>query len=122
MAERVRALRIAKGLTQKALAKKVGVSDAAVVGWERGKNRPSPANMEPLCKELGASEAQLDGKEPLNKSTQLLLDADFPALRSALEASDTEIQKTLSIMDRIASTGDEPKTKPKPKKKKTPKA
>jgi len=117
--QRVRRLRRAKGLTQKALGEKVGVCDAAVVAWERGKNRPGPRHIGPLCKELGASEAQLEDKEPLNKSAEFQTKANVPRLRSALEGARTEIDEALAALDEVDSTGEKvkkPKTKRKAKK------
>ena len=48
-----------KGLTQKELAEKVYVSVQAVSKWEKGKNFPDLALMEPLADELGLTVTEL---------------------------------------------------------------
>lgn len=50
-------LRLEAGLTQKAVAKALGVTEQAVRNWERGKNEPrfTIQQMKLLCKMLGKS-------------------------------------------------------------------
>lgn len=55
----IAALRKERGLTQKELAERLGVSDRAVSKWERGLNLPDAALFEPLCRELGISVVEL---------------------------------------------------------------
>ena len=52
-------LRESKGLTQSALAEKLGVSDKAVSKWETGKGYPDITLLEPIAKTLGVSVAEL---------------------------------------------------------------
>ena len=47
--QKIRKYREGKGLTQKELARTLGVSDAAVSKWERGKNFPDMTLLEPLA-------------------------------------------------------------------------
>lgn len=50
-------LRLKAGLTQKAIADALGVTEQAVRNWERGKNEPrfTIQQMKLLCKMLGRS-------------------------------------------------------------------
>lgn len=50
-------LRLDAGLTQKAIAEALGVTEQAVRNWERGKNEPrfTIQQMKLLCKMLGRS-------------------------------------------------------------------
>ena len=51
----IQSIRKEKGLTQKELADRIGVSDKAVSKWETGRSMPDTSLLEPLCKELGIS-------------------------------------------------------------------
>ena len=59
----IRKLRTEKGLTQRALAERLHVSDKAVSKWERGAGCPDISLLPALAEELGASlESLLDGQ------------------------------------------------------------
>lgn len=108
-------------MTQQQLADAVGVCKTAVFAWEHGKNRPRRPTLARLCSVLGASEAQLDGKEPLSKAAEFQAKANVPRLRSALEGARTEIDEALAALDEVESTGEnvkKPKTSKKAKKNK----
>ena len=63
----IRALRTQKGLTQKALAKVVGVGDKAVSKWERGQGCPDVSLIPELSRVLGVGlEALLSGQLDAN--------------------------------------------------------
>ena len=51
--------RRARGLTQRALAEALGVSDRTVSKWECGGGLPELANLLPLCALLGVTADQL---------------------------------------------------------------
>ena len=55
----IKALRLERGLTQKQLAEKLNVTDRAVSKWERGKNAPDIALLEPLAEILGVTVLEL---------------------------------------------------------------
>lgn len=55
----IRRLREAQGITQKALAEKLHVTDKAVSKWERSLSCPDVALLEPLAGQLGISVAEL---------------------------------------------------------------
>lgn len=63
-----------KGLTQRELAEKVYVSVQAVSKWEKGKNFPDLALMEPLADELGLTVTELlageRGEEPREETVR----------------------------------------------------
>lgn len=60
-------LRREKGLTQKELADRLGVTDKAVSRWETGKGLPDAALMLPLARELGTSAGELLAGEPIGE-------------------------------------------------------
>jgi len=68
----IAALRREKGLTQRALAEKLFVSDKAVSKWERGASIPDTALLIPLAEILGVTVTELlecrrrEGDEPLD--------------------------------------------------------
>lgn len=65
----VKSLREAKGMTQKTLADRVGVSDKAVSKWETGRGLPDLTLLEPLGKALGVSVAELlSGERVVNRN------------------------------------------------------
>ena len=48
IAERVKSIRHKLGLTQRALAKKIGSSFVSVYKWEKGKSKPHPMFVEKI--------------------------------------------------------------------------
>ena len=60
---RIRALREARGLEQKALAARLGVSANAVSNWECGRSRPDLNLLPALCGALGTTPGELLGME-----------------------------------------------------------
>lgn len=71
LGERIAIWRKAKGLSQRELATKIGVSAAAVYQWEGtgdSKTAPSVANLEKLVAALGISMAQFYGRVPKVKA------------------------------------------------------
>ncbi len=68
-AKTVKRLREEKGLTQLQLAEIIGVSDKTVSKWETSKGLPDISLVEPLCKALGVSVAELmSGDTVINKN------------------------------------------------------
>lgn len=55
----IHAARTKKGLTQKALADKLGVVVSTVCDWERGRSYPSVENLRAIGRELGESVSYL---------------------------------------------------------------
>ena len=59
----IQQLRKEKGMTQKELAEKLGITDRAVSKWENGRGIPEVGLMKPLCEVLGISVNELLGGE-----------------------------------------------------------
>lgn len=60
-------LRKEKGMTQKELAEKIGVTDRAISKWENGRGMPELSLMKTLCDELGISVNELLSGEKIEK-------------------------------------------------------
>lgn len=58
-ADTIRALREGRGLTQRQLAERIGVTDKAVSKWESGRGLPDISLVEDLASALGVSVAEL---------------------------------------------------------------
>ena len=74
-ADTVKTLREQRGLTQRALAEAVGVTDKAVSKWESGRGLPDVSLVEPLAQALGVSVAELltgDVRQNANRSGNLM--------------------------------------------------
>lgn len=52
---RIRSARIQKGMTQKELAQKLGISPQGIVQWENGARNPKPETLERIASALGVS-------------------------------------------------------------------
>lgn len=63
-AARLKELRRARGLTQRDMAKKFGMTDVGYGGWERGDTEPSLDNIVRLCEFFGCSSDSLIGLAP----------------------------------------------------------
>ena len=66
-------LRLQKGLTQAELARRIGVSDRAVRGWEKGEYPPmlTIPQIRALCRELGVTFDELpDDLGPRSSQSQ----------------------------------------------------
>lgn len=65
----IKSLRETRGLTQRALAERIGVSDKAVSKWETGRGLPDLTLLEPLGTALGVSVAELlSGEQIINRN------------------------------------------------------
>ena len=63
LSDRIRSLREARGLEQKALAARLGVTANAVSNWENGRSRPDLNLLPALCRALGVTLYGLFGLE-----------------------------------------------------------
>ncbi len=82
-------LRGERGLTQRELAEKIGVTDKAVSKWERGRGFPDVAILETLSKELGVSVTELMSGERSTPET-------------AAAQSDSAIVETLKYIKQMS--------------------
>lgn len=74
-ADTIRTLREQQGLTQRALAEAVGVTDKAVSKWESGRGLPDISLIESLAAALGVSVAELltgDVRQNANRAGNML--------------------------------------------------
>lgn len=74
-ADTIKGLREQRGLTQRALAEAVGVTDKAVSKWESGHGLPDISLVEPLSAALGVSVAELltgDVRQNANRAGNLM--------------------------------------------------
>ena len=65
--DRLKELRISKGLTQEELAEKIHVSRSAICKWEMGNGIPSDPNIEGLCEFFNVEEEWLLDREDLKQ-------------------------------------------------------
>ena len=81
--ETLRPLRQQAGLTQSALAERLGVSDRAVSRWENGDALPDVALLPPLAMLLGVSVDALLGVD--SQRRQAAIDAALAACSAAMQ-------------------------------------
>lgn len=55
IAEKIKSLREAQGITQSELAKRLGITRNGVNSWEQGLSMPSPIFLKGLAKQFGTS-------------------------------------------------------------------
>lgn len=67
---RIKAWLRAKGMTQKALAAAVGVSQGAVSGWVKGDFPPTQKNLDAIVDALGITMAEFYGDVPPPKDAK----------------------------------------------------
>lgn len=83
-----------KNFTQEQLGEKLGVSNKTISKWENGRCMPDYGVIEPLCKELGISVAELlDGEEAEDKSIRTY--DDFQILDLIKRTQTLENQRTV---------------------------
>ena len=73
VARRIRGARIAKDMTQTALADEMGVSYQAVSNWERGNSLPDIGKLPDLCRILGLTLPELLGDREETETLQLVM-------------------------------------------------
>jgi len=59
--ERIRIMRVIRGLSQKELAEKLGKSPNVITHWEKGRNKPDAETIERICEILTVSPNYLMG-------------------------------------------------------------
>lgn len=57
--DRIRKYRIKRNLSQKKLAKSLGIGNARLSNWEKGINRPDVDYLADICRELDVSPSEL---------------------------------------------------------------
>ena len=90
--------RKAKGLTQKELAKRIGVTDKAVSRWETGTGFPEVSCLEALADALEVSVLELLRGEPCENDTISVSSADI-SVREALQVLNNGVKRGLARAD-----------------------
>ena len=72
LSEKLKQLRVKKGLTQEKLAELTGVSRQAVAKWENGQSRPTYENLAALESIYGLEPYRLSGENPPKKENKIL--------------------------------------------------
>ena len=95
-----------KNMTQETLAERLGVSNKTISKWETGKCMPDYNVIEPLCKELDITVAELlDGEEKVNNSIRVYDDLqvlDLIKRTQALENQRTSLYGFILIIMGLA--------------------
>ena len=80
-----------KNMTQATLAEKLGISGKTISKWETGRCMPDYSVIEPLCKELGITTAELlDGKEMPDKPAHTYSDTQILSLLKRIQALENQ--------------------------------
>lgn len=91
-----------KNMTQAALAERLGVSNKTISKWETGKCMPDYSVIEPLCRELDITIAELlDGEETADNSVRMYDDThilDLIQRTQALEHQRTTLNGLLLMI------------------------
>jgi len=74
--DRLKALRVEKGLSQAELARQIGTTQQTVARWEAGKSVPSVRSLDVLAYILGTTVAYLLGQRPTSRLNKSLEDID----------------------------------------------
>ena len=112
LADTLRHMRLAKGMTQLALAEQLGVSDRAVSRWERGISCPDIALLPQIALLLETSTDALLGADPqrmqaeilraTEECTRLLNEGDAPAAVAMLRQKSTVYPNQPELMVYLA--------------------
>lgn len=90
---RIRKYRKKLGISQKELAKRIGVSNGRVSNWEQGLNRPDADMLAELCQALNVSPSSLLGVKLTNDE---LSDKEWSVIQAYREK--TDLQKAVNIL------------------------
>ena len=90
-----------KGLTQKQLAEKLGVTDRAISKWERGQGCPDVSILEILSKELGCSILELLKGREIENEVIPVTEADDYVRDSMNISKQITKENVISIINKI---------------------
>ena len=96
-----------KGLTQKQLAEKLGVTDRAISKWERGQGCPDVSILEILSKELGCSILELLKGREIENEVIPVTEADDYVRDSMNISKQITKEKVISIINKITPSDNE---------------
>jgi transcriptional regulator with XRE-family HTH domain len=89
--QKLRELRVDKGISQDDLARKMNLTQGSISQFEKGLRLPTPLNIEKLCGILGVSRESLVGKEE-----QKSVDVERVRLMRNIQSLPAENLKTLN--------------------------
>ena len=92
MHERLRELRLALGLTQKAFGEKIGLQNSSIATYESGRNKPSGAAIKQICDRFRVNERWLRTFVPCSPDEEL-----SEALEKILLAEPSDFKKRVFI-------------------------
>ncbi len=90
IADKIKALREAKGITQSELAKSLSVTRAGVNNWEQGLSVPAPSSIVEIAKHFGVS-------------TDYLLGIDHNAVLNVSGLDDKDVALLAELAERLKS-------------------
>ena len=93
--EKLRNIRIEKGLNQEQLADMVGLTQGAISQFEKGQRMPTPANLAVLAEKLEVTPEFLMGEEAGVEIDRVKL------MRSIHELSPEQVKQYQSVLDLI---------------------
>ena len=96
LAERLKELRKARGLTQRDMAREFRLSDVGYGAWERGDTEPSIDNVIRLCQFFGCTADSLIGLAPMPPVPDT---RRLDALKCRLASLSSEIDATARAID-----------------------
>lgn len=91
--DRIRKFRLDRGLDQKTLAEKIGVSNSRISNWEKGINRPDADILAEICRALEVSPSEL---LDVRLSTDELNDQERKVIKAY--RAKTELQQAVNIL------------------------
>lgn len=95
-ANEIRTRRKDLGLTQDQIAKKIGVSNVAVGGWERGESKPRGENLLKLASILECAPGDLVDSASISKDA--ILDSEAAIISDAYKSASPEVQEMIRSM------------------------
>lgn len=119
---RIFAAREAKGLTQAALAKRIGKAQSTVAGYERGADYPSTDTLDAICEVLETSMDWLHGRSVMSNRAedlykQMIGRVKRKNLRGMADLDDEDLEDAAAALDAFL----ESRIQRKRQKKKSPK-
>lgn len=98
-AERLRVLRARKKISQRELAKAIGInSNAAIAHWEQGRNLPDWENLNKLAAYFDVSASYLMGISDMEKGVEI----SEHLLAKALSGQTTEAYRTIVAIEELS--------------------
>jgi phage repressor protein C with HTH and peptisase S24 domain len=101
---RLRALRLARGLTMADLADRIGVSQPAISQWESGRERPGRESLQKLSVELGVSIEELTTPSPAAQPAPpqaQQMPADVPVFGTAVGGDSGDFSFNGEVIDYV---------------------